>query len=163
MNQPTPHSALHRLQVLVGEWDMWALGHRAGPVRAEMSWLEGGAFLVQRADTGPESVLPAEWGSHAPFPTVTLTGYDDTAEEFTTLYADGRGVARVYRTSMNDGVWRQWRAAPGFHQRFTATFADEGDTIKGGWERSADGELWTTDFDVTYTRVGTGAGKAQGT
>ncbi|MDT0344484.1 hypothetical protein [Streptomyces litchfieldiae] len=154
MRQPTPHSALRQLDVLVGEWDMWAAGHSAGPVRTEFAWLEGGAFLVQRADTGPESTLPAEWEANTPFPTVTLTGYDDTAGDFTTLYADGRGVARVYRTSMNDGRWRQWRAAPGFHQRFTATFADGGNTINGGWEHSRDGELWSPDFDVTYTRVG---------
>ncbi|MET9667149.1 hypothetical protein ABZY19_17440 [Streptomyces sp. NPDC006475] len=154
MRQPTPHSALRRLDVLVGAWDMWALGRRAGPVRTEFSWLEGGVVLVQRADVGPDSAVPAEWGPHLPFPTVTLTGYDDTADEFTTLYADGRGVARVYRTSVHDGVWKQWRAAPGFHQRFTATIDDGGGTIRGGWEGSRDGETWTPDFDVTYTRVG---------
>lgn len=154
MRQPTPHSALRQLDVLIGEWDMWAAGHSAGPVRTEFAWLEGGAFLVQRADLGPESVLPAEWAASAPFPTVTVTGYDETEGEFTTLYADGRGVARTYRTRMSDGVWTQWRAAPGFHQRFTATFGDGGDTISGGWERSRDGELWMPDFDVTYTRAG---------
>ncbi|ARF53111.1 hypothetical protein [Streptomyces gilvosporeus] len=155
MREPTPHSALRQLDALVGEWDMWALGRDVGPVRVEFAWLEGGAFLVQRADVGPETSLPAEWGAHAPFPTVTLTGYDETAGEFTTLYADGRGVARVYRTTVNDGVWKQWRTAPGFHQRFTATFREGGDTIEGGWERSGDGELWMPDFDVTFTRVGT--------
>ncbi|MFF4352901.1 hypothetical protein [Streptomyces sp. NPDC001530] len=154
MRQPTPHTALRQLDVLVGEWDMWAAGHRVGPVRTEFSWLEGGVFLVQRADVGPESALPAEWGPNAPFPTVTLTGYDETAGDFTTLYADGRGVARVYRTSVSGGTWKQWRVAPGFHQRFNASFNDRGDTIKGGWERSEDGEHWMLDFDVTYTRVG---------
>ena len=153
MRQPTPHTALRQLDVLVGEWDMWALGRRVGPVRTEFSWLEGGVFLVQRADLGPDVAMPAEWVPNVPFPTVTLTGYDDTDGEFTTLYADGRGVARVYRTSMNDGVWKQWRFATGFHQRFTARFADDGDTITGGWEGSSDGELWQPDFDVTYVRV----------
>ncbi|MGP4088094.1 hypothetical protein [Streptomyces sp. KR55] len=153
MRQPTPHSALRQLDVLVGEWDMW-VGHDGGPVRTEIAWLEGGVFLVQRADVGPGSALPAEWGAHAPFPTATVTGYDETAGDFTTLYADGRGVARTYRTSLSDGVWKQWRAAPDFHQRFTGTFSDGGNTITGGWEQSRDGELWTPDFDVTYTRVG---------
>jgi hypothetical protein len=155
MRQPTPHSALRQLDVLVGEWDMWAAGASVGPVRTEFVWLEGGAFLVQRADAGPEPALPGAWAANAPFPTVTLTGYDETAGDFTTLYADGRGVARTYRTSVSDGVWKQWRVAPGFHQRFAATFSDRGNTIKGGWERSDDGELWRTDFDVMYVRVGT--------
>ncbi|GAB2853023.1 hypothetical protein GCM10027074_19930 [Streptomyces deserti] len=154
MRQPTFHPALRQLDVLVGAWDMWAAGHRAGPVRTEIAWLEAGAFLVQRADTGPDTALPDEWATHAPFPTVTLTGYDDTSGDFTTLYADGRGVARVYRTCLSDGVWRQWRAAPGFHQRFTAGFGDGGDTIEGRWERSADGTAWEVDFEVTYRRAG---------
>ncbi|WP_381790947.1 hypothetical protein [Streptomyces niveus] len=154
MRRPTPHPALRRLDGLVGEWDMWAAGHRAGPVRTEFAWLEGGALLVQRADAGPETVLPPEWQGHAPFPTTMVTGYDDTADEFTTLYADGRGVARVYRTSLTARVWKQWRAAPGFHQRFTATFDEDGETIRGGWERSDDGEVWVADFDVTYVRPG---------
>ncbi|KUL44878.1 hypothetical protein [Streptomyces regalis] len=154
MRQPTPHTALRQLDVLVGEWDLWALGRSVGPIRTEFAWGEGGAFLVQRADVGPETALPGEWGPNAPFPTVTLIGYDDTAEEFTACYADGRGVARVYRASMTDGTWRQWRAAPGFHQRFTATLGADGDTMEGRWEQSSDGEHWTTDFDVTYTRVG---------
>lgn len=154
MRHPTPHTALRRLDGLVGEWDMWAAGHQAGPVRAEFVWLEGGTLLAQRADAGPETTFPPEWQEHSPFPTTTVTGYDDTADEFTTLYTDGRGVARVYRTSLTAGVWKQWRAAPGFHQRFTATLDEDGATIRGGWERSDDGELWVTDFDVTYVRPG---------
>lgn len=153
MRRPTPHTALSRLDALVGEWDMWAADLQAGPVRTEFAWLEGGAYLVQRADLGPATALPPEWVRHAPFPTSTITGYDDTTDEFTTLYADGRGVARVYRTSLTDGVWRQWRAAPGFHQRFTATFDEKGETITGGWERSEDGEVWAVDFDVRYVRA----------
>lgn len=154
MRQPTAHPDLAKLDVLVGEWDMWAAGRTAGPVRSVFAWLEGGTFLVQRTDVTPETTLPAEWEGHAPFPTVAMTGYDDSAGEFTMLYADGRGVARVYGTSVSDGVWRQWRTAPGFHQRFTGTFGDGGDTITGGWEWSGDGSVWEWDFDVTYERSG---------
>ncbi|WP_154402827.1 hypothetical protein [Nocardioides speluncae] len=82
-----------------------------------------------------------------------VTGYDDTSEEFTVLYADGRGVARVYNASIGDGVWKQWRTAPGFNQRFTATISEDGDTVTGAWEMSADGETWAVDFDVRYVRV----------
>ncbi|ELS52994.1 hypothetical protein [Streptomyces viridochromogenes] len=154
MHRPTPHPALRQLDILVGEWDMWAAGRSAGPFRTEFAWLEGGAFLVQRADVDPRTSLPGEWAAHAPFPTVALTGYDDTAEEFTVLYADGRGVARVYRGSMTDRTWRQWRTAPGFHQRLTATVSADGDRMEGSWERSPDGVDWATDFDVTYVRTG---------
>ncbi|MFI6009169.1 hypothetical protein ACIBAG_10090 [Streptomyces sp. NPDC051243] len=154
MRQPTPHPALRHLDILVGEWDTWAAGRSVGPVRTEFAWAESGAFLVQRADVGPETALPGVWATHAPFPTVSLTGYDDTAEEYTVLYADGRGVSRVYQGSMTDRTWRQWRTAPGFHQRLTATVSPDGTTIEGSWEQSPDGEEWTTDFDVTFVRTG---------
>lgn len=154
MRHPTPHPALRRLDVLVGEWDMWAAGRTAGPFRTEFAWTENGAFLVQRADVTPETALPGAWATHGPFPTVALTGYDDTAEVYTVLYADGRAVSRVYQATMTDRTWRQWRTAPGFHQRLTATVSPDGTTIEGRWEQSADGEEWTTDFDVTFVRTG---------
>ncbi|WP_070012568.1 hypothetical protein [Streptomyces abyssalis] len=154
MREPVPHAALQQLGVLVGEWDMWALGRRMGPVRSSFTWAQGGTFLLQRTDLVARSSVPAEWEGHLPFPTVTMTGYDDSAEGFTTLYADGRGVARVYGTSLDDGVWTMWRAAEGFHQRFTATVDESGGRFTGGWEWSADGTDWERDFDVTYVRAG---------
>ena len=154
MREPVPHAALRQLEVLVGDWDMWALGRRAGPVRGSFTWAEGGAFLLQRTDVTSATSVPAEWEGHLPFPTVTVTGYDDSAGGFTTLYADGRGVARVYGTAVTDGVWTMWRAAEGFHQRFSGTLDAGGGTITGGWEHSSDGTRWEPDFDVTYVRAG---------
>ncbi|MGF0171850.1 hypothetical protein ACQF36_15520 [Streptomyces sp. Marseille-Q5077] len=159
MRQPSPHPALRQLDAFVGEWELWALGRSVGPFRTEFAWLEGGAFLVQRSDVVPETSLPGEWGPNAPFPTVSLIGYDDTADEFTALYADGRAVARTYRATMTARTWHQWRSAPDFHQRLTATISPDGNMIEGQWEQSPDGERWTMDFDVTYVR--TGAGKPQ--
>jgi hypothetical protein len=40
-----------------------------------------------------------------------------------------------------------------FSQRFTGTFSDDGDTIRGTWEKSFDGSHWVHDFDLTYRRV----------
>ncbi|MFE7440183.1 hypothetical protein [Streptomyces chartreusis] len=154
MRQPTPHPALRRLDVMLGEWELWAAGSTVGPIRTEFAWTEGGAFLAQRADVGPDTALPGAWAPNAPFPTLALIGYDDTSDEFTVLYADGRAVARVYRATMTGRTWHQWRAAPGFHQRLTVTVSPDGDTIEGSWEQSPDGERWTTDFDVSYVRPG---------
>ncbi|KMS73515.1 hypothetical protein ACM01_18730 [Streptomyces viridochromogenes] len=42
---------------------------------------------------------------------MSVIGYDDTADEFTALYADGRAVARVCRGSMTDRTWPQQRTA----------------------------------------------------
>ena len=59
----------------------------------------------------------------------------------------------MYRTSLDDGVWRLWRDQPGFDQRYAGTISDDGATITGAWERRMDGETWEHDFDLVYTRV----------
>jgi hypothetical protein len=69
------------------------------------------------------------------------------------LYADSRRVSRVYEMTLEDGVWRTWRAAPGFHQRFEGTFSPDGATITAAWEMSEDGTTGTKDFDITYRRA----------
>jgi hypothetical protein len=68
-------------------------------------------------------------------------------------YFDERGVSRKYEMTLRDNSWKYWRNAPGFSQRFTGTFADEGNTIIGIWELSADGSIWKRDLELTFTRV----------
>jgi hypothetical protein len=50
-------------------------------------------------------------------------------------------------------VWKLWRDSPGLSQRFIGTFSDDGNSISGHWEKSADGSNWEHDFDLTYTNV----------
>jgi hypothetical protein len=150
------HPALQQLNALVGEWKMRAsVGEQpATQARATFEWLEGGAFLVQHADVEPaEFEPPAEWVANSPFPIATIIGLDDSTERFSMLYGDARGVFRVYQMSLVDGVWKVWREAPGFHQRFTGTFGEDNTTITARWERSDDGSRWDYDFDLTYTKV----------
>jgi hypothetical protein len=157
MPQHTPNSALQRLAALVGEWEMQASvgGQPAGRARTAFEWLEGGTFLVQHADIAPaEFEPPAEWIANSPFPLTTIFGLDDASETFFMLYADARGVSRVYQMSLSDGIWKIWgRAAPGFFQRFTGTFSNDNNTITARWEKSDDGSKWERDFDLTYTKV----------
>ncbi len=156
MQQQTPNRELRRLDALVGEWELQAsVGDQPmGRARTVFEWLEGGAFLIQRADAEPsEPPPPPEWVANSPFPLATITGLDDSTERFSMLYADARGVSRVYEMSLSDGVWEIWRDAPGFCQRFTGTFSDDGRAIAGYWDRSRDGSSWERDFDLTYTKV----------
>jgi hypothetical protein len=56
--------------------------------------------------------------------------------------------------TLDEGVWKQWRDAPDpFPQRFSATFADEGQTISGRWEKARDGVTWEDDIDVVYRKL----------
>jgi hypothetical protein len=68
-------------------------------------------------------------------------------------YFDSRGVYRVYAVGMTEGTWMLSRDAPGFSQRFTGTFSDEGNTIVGLVELSRDGSTWEDDLAITYRRV----------
>ncbi|RZU78057.1 hypothetical protein EV384_6807 [Micromonospora kangleipakensis] len=147
------HAALARLDVLVGRWTVQPKVEGLGTGWTDLDWVEDGRFLRQFSDAEPvPDTAPQAWRENNPLPVTSLIGLDDAAEEFTMLYADARGVHRVYRMTFADRVWRIWRDAPGFHQRFTGTLSADGDTIDGRWERSTDGVDWTLDFELAYRR-----------
>ena len=143
--------ALQPLEVFAGTWDAeirWSpKTHKlvGGPptVRgtSRFEWIEDGHFLVQhqRAEGSPD----ARW----------LMGPDETSAEYGVLYADGRGVSRVYEMSLRDRVWRIWRNAPGFNQRFEGRISADGRSIKAHWEQSSDGETWVRDFELNYVKT----------
>lgn len=147
------HPALERLDLLLGRWTIQPKVEGVGTAWTEFSWQDGGQFLRQVADADPlPETTPNPWRENAPFPTTSVIGLDDATGDFTALYADARGVHRVYRMTFADGVWAMQRDAPGFNQRFTAMLSPDGDTIDGRWEMSQDGATWNLDFELTYTR-----------
>jgi len=151
---PAPAPALKRLEALVGEWTTEIVHPtvRPKPIRGRrrFEWLTkgnkgSGGFLVQYDEV-----------EHPDFPnSITIIGADADAasDSFTYHYFDTRGVERIYQMSLRDGVWKFWRDAPGFSQRFTGTFSADGNTITGVIEKSADSVHWEHDFDLTYTKV----------
>jgi hypothetical protein len=149
-------TAVESLEPLVGEWqlEVSVAGQALVGGRTTFRWLEDGKFLHQLAEGEAEADVPSGWQANSPMPVTTISGVDDTTGRMVQLYADARGVFRVYEMSLADGVWKLWRDAPGFHQRFEGAFGDDGRRISGRWEASEDGETWTHDFDLTYTKVG---------
>lgn len=142
MSRLPPNPTLRPLEALVGEWDVEVPQFPGQRGRAAFEWLEGGAFLRFHADA-PD-----------PAPSATLIiGRDDSSEFYTVFYHDSRGVSRVYEMSFGGGVWKIWREAPGFCQRFVGTLGDDGRTIRAAWEKSPDGANWEHDFDVIYMRA----------
>ncbi len=156
--KPTANPVLRRLDALVGEWDMEAsiAGRPTGRARVTFEPLEAGVFLIQHADAVPSEIeAPPEWVANSPFPLTTVIGLDLFSETFYYLYADARGVYRVYQMSLTDDDWKIWgQSGPEFFQRFTGAFSEDRNTITGRWEASRDGTNWETDFDVTYTKAG---------
>ena len=139
---------------LIGTWDFEPLvdGTAAGRGRATFEWIEDGAFVVQRSEA--EWIDPG-WVENAPVRNWAVIGHDDSTNEVVQLYADDRGVFRIYRGTLTDEAWTLRRAAPDFHQRFIGAFQDKGRTIDGRWESSPDGSAWELDFPITYRREAT--------
>ncbi len=147
MDQPTAEDALRRLEPLVGEWTLQAAAPGGKPWtgggRCTFEWHPSGAHLVQRTTVE----LPQAPDS------ISIIGCDAANDTYSQLYSDERGVCRVFEMSIGEGEWRLWRVGEPFPQRFAATFADDGNTIFGRWEKSEDGVDFTVDFDLTYRRA----------
>jgi hypothetical protein len=154
-DQPTQTQAasqnakLARLAPLVGTWRLRMTTSRLVDIvedgSAVCAWMEGGAFLGLRQQLANQPEFPMG---------LSVIGADDASELYTMIYADPRGVARVHQMSFDGHVWRFWRDAPGFSQRFAGTLSEDGATITGCWELSTDGTTWEIDFEGTYTRIG---------
>jgi hypothetical protein len=146
-NQLQPTNSLKQFAPLLGEWTTVGT-HPAfsSPVHGHSSftWMEENVLLLWHFD----------WDQPLPPNAVSVIGHDDEVDAgtCTVLYTDERGVSRIYRMSMDSGVWKMWREAPGFSQRLTGTFSDDGNTITCHGELSTDGSHWEQDLDVTYTR-----------
>ena len=145
--------SLEPLQPLVGEWRLVATFKDMPPAdigaRVTFEWLPGKRFLVQRWEV-PMPEAPDG---------IAIIGADAESEgNFLQHYFDSRGVARVYKMSVADGVWRLWRDEPDFSpldfaQRYIGTFSDDGQSISGAWEINNDGTTWEHDFDLTYVKI----------
>jgi hypothetical protein len=148
MDQPTAEDALKALEPLVGEWRLTATPPGGAPWpggegRATFEWHDSGAHLVERATVDAPEAPDG----------VSIIGCDAANGTYYQLYSDDRGVCRVYEMSIGNGEWKLWRKGEPFPQRFTGRFEDDGRTIVGHWEKAEDGTNYTTDFDLTYTRV----------
>jgi len=140
------------LAPFIGEWRILAtLGATPAAdvgATASFAWLPGDRFLIERWEV---PVPEAPDG-------IAIIGVDPSCEgRYLQHYFDSRGVARVYKMSVEEGVWKLWRDEPDFSpldfsQRFTGTFSADGTTIAGRWEICHDGATWEHDFDLTYAR-----------
>jgi len=142
-----PNPALEPLAILVGEWKTVGT-HPMVPGttfhgHTSFDWFERGAFLVMHSEID-EPGIPSG---------VAIFGSDDATDEYFMLYFDERGVSRKYDVTLRDRMWKWWRDAPEFSQRFTGTIVDDGRTIIGKGELCRDGLSWEKDLDLTYTRI----------
>lgn len=142
----TRNPKIKRFSTLIGEWNTirtHSLLSRTifyGHVSFES--IEDRAFLLRHSKVEEQGIRSD----------IAVFGCDDSSEVVSMLYFDERGVSRIYQNSLSGKIWKSWRNSPGFSQRFTGTFADEGNTITGIWELSKDGSNWARDLEQTYSR-----------
>jgi hypothetical protein len=144
--------SLQALEPFVGEWSLVAAFKDMPPAdagaRVTFEWLPGKMFMIERWEV---PVPEAPDG-------IAIIGADPGSEgNYLQHYFDSRGVARLYKMSFKDGVWKLRRDEPDFSpldfsQRFTGTFSADGKSVAGSWEISHDGTTWEHDFDLTYTK-----------
>jgi hypothetical protein len=142
-----PNPALEPFRPLIGNWNTNGT-HGAVPDtilhgHVSFEWLEGGAFLMMRSEIDDPR-----------FPQgIAILGSDDSEGEYYMLTFDERGVSRKHEVSLHEKIWKWWRNAPGFSQRYEAIISEDGNTIIGKGELSKDGVTWEKDLDLTYTRA----------
>ena len=81
-----------------------------------------------------------------------VIGAPEAGDGLVMEYFDSRGVRRTYGISLEDGVLRMWRDAPGFDQRYSATLGP--DRFEGLFELAETPGEWRDDLRMTYRRRG---------
>jgi hypothetical protein len=136
---------LQPFDALIGTWATEAthpLVDEVVPGSITFEWLEGGHFLIQRSHN-----------DHDLFPdALCVIGAQKGGEGLAMEYFDSRGVRRTYGISLEEGVLRMSRAAPGFDQRFSAAVGN--DAFEGQWQLAETPGEWQDDLKVTYRRRG---------
>jgi len=136
--------ALEPFDALIGTWATEAthpLFEGVVPGSITFEWLEGGHFIVQRSHN-----------EHDQFPdAICVIGAPEAGDGLVQEYFDSRGVRRTYGISLEDGVLRMWRDAPGFDQRFSAELAP--DAFEGVYQLARTPGDWQDDLRVTYRRA----------
>jgi hypothetical protein len=128
---------------LTGRWEIELVHPLVDGVAhgtSTFEWLDGGRFLIQRSSNDHE-LLPDSIAVIGPF---------DVDDEPVLEYFDSRGVRRTYGVSLEDGVLRMWRDAPGFDQRFSASLGE--DSFEGQWQLAETPGDWRDDLKISFRR-----------
>jgi hypothetical protein len=158
VDMTTRDASLEALEPFVGEWRMSAAFEGAPPsdqaAHVSFDFLPGRQFLIQRWEISIPDAPP-----EVPTSGIAIIGADPESEAgYLQHYFDSRGVARLYKMSFEDGVWKLWRDEPDFSpldfsQRFVGTFSDDRKSITRRWDICHDGKTWEHDFDLTYVKT----------
>src|SRR5262245_61931794 len=143
-----PDPALHRLDPLVGTWQM--KGRPVGATRDSITgtstyrWLPGGFFLQQQMSMNYDGKQ---------IESQELIGYDPETKAFTSqVYSNMAPDPWPYQWDVRDGDWTISIEHGPMNAKFKGHI--DGDTFKGGWRpRPGADEAINTPYDIEGTRV----------
>jgi len=106
VDSPARLAALKRLEPFLGAWSMEATfpqdpSNVLGGGRCVFEWMRSEQFLVQRTEA-PDPALAS----------MAIIGLHPDDDAYTQHYFDSRGVARVYRMTLDHNVWTLLRDQP---------------------------------------------------
>ncbi len=138
---PQPNPDLKNLDILVGTWEM------SGDVHGQVTfeWMEGGFFLIQRVDLGPQDGQRIKGieiiGHERPF------GAEPSEDIRSRFYSNmGDTLDYVYELEGNTlTIWAGEKGSPAYAK---GTFSEDGNTRSGEWVYPGGG------YRFTMTRTG---------
>ncbi len=147
----TKNPSLKNISFLVGQWNIkltnasFLAKDKIIEFSVSYNWVEdNSAISVWQGDRKAKPPQSASW----------IIGRDEASNNYTALYADNRGVSRVYMMSYKNYIWHIWRDNPSFSQRFSGKVSTDKKSIKAKWEKSLDGgKTWDHDFDLYYKKI----------
>jgi hypothetical protein len=136
-----------QLERFIGTWELSVDLPRATGGRATFEWALDGSYLIQRNEI---------WHPEAPDSLIVVAS-DEAAGRYTQHYFDSRGVARIYKMTLDGDDWTLLRDAADFSpldftQRFVGRFGADGNSIDGQWQ-TGDGRSFKKDFGLRYERT----------
>ena len=102
MDQPTAEEALKRLEPLIGEWKLEAIGADGSPGPAKRAPHSSGTIRGPIVERSHVEMPEAPDG-------ISILGCDAANGTYYQLYSDERGVCRVYEMSIDENEWKLWR------------------------------------------------------
>ena len=133
-----PSPALEGLDRLVGTWEL--SGDVGGTVTYE--WMEGGFFLIQHVDLGPEAKGMEVIGHERPL------GEGPSADIKSRFYSNtGDTLDYTYELERDTlTIWFGERGSPAY---YSGEFSGDGNTLTGAWHYPGGG-----GYEAISTRVG---------
>jgi hypothetical protein len=133
-----PASDLRSLDRLVGTWEL--SGDVEGTVKYE--WMEGGFFLIQHVDLGPEAKGMEVIGHERPL------GQEPSADIKSRFYGNA-GDTLDYTYELKGNILTIWFGDRGSPAYYRGELSDDGNTLAGAWHYPGGG-----GYEAISTRVG---------